>query len=145
MHVDHVGYAVQEIESAVASFLSLGYCRCETEVEDRERGVRVLFLRDPGGVKIELIAPLDENSPVSNWLQKNGNSPYHICYESDDLAVDIAELRKKSFIPLGSPSPALALEGRRVMFLYGKHTGLIELAETNKNDRQEGAHEVQHS
>ncbi|MCL2010545.1 MAG: VOC family protein [Synergistaceae bacterium] len=136
MRINHVGYAVQDIEAAAASFLSLGHYICGTETEDRKQGVKILFISDPSGAKIELIAPLDENSPVSGWLRKNGNSLYHVCYESNDLAADIAELRKKGFITVDSPSPAPAMEGRRVVFLYGKHTGLIELAETDKNDCQ---------
>ena len=137
MRVDHVGYAVHDIESATPSFLSLGYRLCEAETEDRERGVKILFLSDTGGTKIELIAPLGENSPVSAWLKKNGNSPYHICYESDNIAADVAELKKKGFISVEPPLPALALSGRQVAFLYGKHTGLIELVETDKNNGPE--------
>ena len=137
MRIDHVGYAVHDIETATPSFLSLGYRLCEAETEDRERGVKILFLSNPGGAKIELVAPLGENSPVSAWLKKNGNSPYHICYESDNIAADVVELKNKGFISVKPPLPAPALRGRQVAFLYGKHTGLIELAETDKSNDTE--------
>lgn len=68
-------------------------------------------------------------SPVSNYLQKVGPVPYHICYKSDDIEADIERLEKKRFrvgIPL---APATAFGGKRVVFLYSLSAGLIEIVE----------------
>jgi methylmalonyl-CoA/ethylmalonyl-CoA epimerase len=132
MRINHIGYAVQDLNAAVSSFLKLGYRVCRTEVEDHARNVRICFLQDPGGMKVELIAPLNETSPVSVWLQKNGSSPYHICYESEDLISDIATLRRSGFILVEPPLSAPAMDCRQAAFLYGKNTGLIELVENDK-------------
>jgi methylmalonyl-CoA/ethylmalonyl-CoA epimerase len=137
MKIDHIGYAVTEMEKAAAAFLDLGYeiCGGGGYIEDRSRRIRLCFLSDPNGAKVELVAPLVEsgnangnkNSPVSAWLGKNGPSPYHIAYASSDVPADAAKLKKKGFLLLEPPSPALAFEGRLIAFLYGKSVGLIEL------------------
>jgi methylmalonyl-CoA/ethylmalonyl-CoA epimerase len=152
MRVNHIGYAVQDLGKATESFLRLGYRLCRAETEDRSRNVKICFLSDPAGVTVELIAPLDkdlnkdlnedlseklnenpnENSPIVPWLQKNGNSPYHICYDSEDIATDIAALKKQGYLQVTRPLPAPALDGRQAAFLYGKHVGLIELVEKER-------------
>ncbi|MDR2176101.1 MAG: VOC family protein [Synergistaceae bacterium] len=132
MKIDHIGYAVAETEKAAAAFLDLGYsvlglCGGGGYIDDPFRRVRICFLSDPRGVKVELVAPLGENSPVSVWLGKNGPSPYHIAYESGDVPADAANLKKRGFLLVEPPAPALAYGGRTVAFLYGKAAGLIEL------------------
>lgn len=129
MRIDHVGYAVQDMRAAEASFMELGYCPYGDGIEDHGRGVEIRFFCDPAGVKIELIAPLGDNSPVNTWLRKNGNSPYHICYQSDELAKDVAALKEKGFMVVQPSLPAPAMNNRRVCFMYSKNTGLIELVE----------------
>ena len=142
MQVNHIGYAVQDLNKAVESFLSLGYRVCRAETEDPSRNVKICFLSDPNGVTVELIAPLDKNlnknlnknSPVDSWLQKNGNSPYHICYDSEDIASDIVALKRQGYLLVTRPLPAPAMDDRRVAFMYGKNVGLIELMEKEKKD-----------
>jgi methylmalonyl-CoA/ethylmalonyl-CoA epimerase len=72
-------------------------------------------------------------------LQKNGNSPYHICYDSEDIASDIAALKKQGYLLVTRPLPAPAMDGRPAAFMYGKNVGLIELVETpQKNGNGRG-------
>lgn len=129
MRIDHIGYAVQDLAAAAEKFEALGYRSWGEETEDPGRKVRIRFFSDPSGVMVELVAPLQEDSPVMGWVRKNGNSPYHICYESEDLEREIAELRQKGFILVHPIAPAPAMGGRRVAFLYSAGTGLLELAE----------------
>ena len=141
MQVNHIGYAVQDLNKAVEAFLRLGYRVCRAETEDPSRNVKICFLSDPNGVKIELIAPLNgarenlnvnANSPVDSWMQKNGNSPYHICYDSEDIASDIVALKRQGYLLVTPPLSAPAMNGRRAVFMYGKNAGLIELVEKEK-------------
>ncbi|MDR2137322.1 MAG: VOC family protein [Synergistaceae bacterium] len=146
LRVNHIGYAVEDLSKATESFLRLGYRVCRGETEDRPRNVKICFLSDPGGVKVELIAPIvpsnlnedsNKDSPIASWLQKNGNSPYHICYDSEDIALDIAALKKQGYLLVTRPLPAPAMDGRLVAFMYGKNVGLIELAEKAKGIRKD--------
>ena len=50
-----------------------------------EHGVKVVFIESPN-TKVELLEPLNENSPISKFLMKNPNGGmHHICYEVSDL------------------------------------------------------------
>ena len=129
LKVDHIGYAVNDMEKAVKKFLLLGYQLYGGGIDDNERQVRIQFLVDANGTRVELVAPLDGESPIDNWIEKNGNSPYHICCESGNIESDTETLKANGFIMVHKISPAPAMGGRRVAFLYSMETGLFELVE----------------
>ena len=144
MRIDHIGYAIQDLSADIGFFLNLGYRLYQEALEDHERGVKICFLTDPNGVKVELVAPMQEGSPIDAWLQKNGNSPYHICYESENLVEDIALLKEKGFMVLRSPQVAPAMNNRYVSFLYSRSSGLIELVEKEREIQRSRPDEIQH-
>ena len=144
MRIDHIGYAIQDLSADIGFFLNLGYRLYQEALEDHERGVEICFLTDPNGVKVELVAPMQEGSPIDAWLQKNGNSPYHICYESENLVEDIALLKEKGFMVLRSPQVAPAMNNRYVSFLYSRSSGLIELVEKEREIQRSRPDEIQH-
>ena len=129
LKIDHIGYAVNDIEKAVKKFLFLGYRIYGKTIDDVERKVKIQFLTDPAGTRVELVAPLDDKSPIDGWIKKNGNSPYHICYESENIENDTEALKANGFIMVQKISPAPAMGGRMVVFLYSTETGLLELVE----------------
>lgn len=80
---------------------------------------------------VELVSPLDKSSPVNNILRKVRTSPYHTCYEVEDITETSGELQAKRFGMVVEPVEAVAFEGRRVCFLYNTYVGLVELLEAN--------------
>ena len=127
MEVDHIGYAVKNIDKAKKSMEILGYT-FEPTVEDKDRNIFISF-GELDGYRVELVAPMGEGSPVDMYLSKIGPTPYHICYRSSDIETDIAELQKHRFkvsIPL---APAIAFGNKRVVFMYSLSVGLIEIVE----------------
>ncbi len=127
MRVDHIGYAVKNIDKARKSMEALGYS-FEATVEDTERNVYIAF-GELDGYRVELVAPISEGCPVDMFLSKIGPTPYHICYKSADIEGDIETLKKSRFkvsIPL---APAVAFNNKRVVFLYSLSVGLIEIVE----------------
>ena len=127
MRIDHIGYAVKNIERAKKSMEALGYVFGET-IEDEARKVSIAF-GELDGYRVELVAPNGEETPVDLHLSKIGPSPYHICYKSEDIESDIEALKKARFkvsVPL---APAVAFGGKRVAFLYSLSVGMIEIVE----------------
>ena len=127
----HIGIAVKSIDETAAMYVSAGYEKSET-VYDPVQNVHICFLSKESMPLTELLAPNDEASPVYQTLQKNGVTPYHCCYEVDDLEETVDKLRKIRYVATSKPVPAIALGGRRVCFLYHKKVGLIELVESKK-------------
>jgi methylmalonyl-CoA/ethylmalonyl-CoA epimerase len=128
MKFHHIGYAVSNLKESLDIFLNLGYTKVSVTEKDEVRKVEIVFVENEG-VLVELISPLDSNSPISNVLKKVGNSAYHICYEVEDIDTKIAELRKMRFIVVEKPSQAIAINNQRVAFLYNPKYGLLELLE----------------
>ena len=91
MKIHHIGYLVDAIEVAAKEFEGLGFFRMGETVEDSTRDIYILFL-DNGGYVVELIQPKSEESSVYGLRKKYRNSPYHICYETDDLQETIEDM-----------------------------------------------------
>lgn len=129
MKLHHIGYAVEDIDSAVKSFSQLGFTVDGLSTVDSKRDVKILFMRDANRELIELVEPLDDNAPITETLKHNKevSHPYHLCFEVDDIPDAISSLRKKGFVLISDISPAPAIASRDVCFLMNKHTGLIEL------------------
>lgn len=124
----HIGVAVFDIDTTAAEYIAAGYTKSDT-IFDPIQNVYICFLNKPGMPQIELLAPKDETSPVNKTLEKMGITPYHCCYEVEDMAVAIAELRKQRYIVVAQPAEAVAIDKHKVCFLYNKNVGLIEIVE----------------
>lgn len=135
MKIHHIGYAVKNISESIYFFELLGFKKEKDIIEDYSRNVKILFLKNQE-YRIELIEPLEENSPVDKILNKNGNIPYHICYETNNLDKDISVLTDKGFILIDTPKKAEAISNKNVCFLYNKNIGLLELLETQSCEKQ---------
>lgn len=126
----HIGIACRDLDKTKAFYLQQGYTAMPT-VDDPLQHVRISFLNKEGAPRLELLEPLDEQSPVARTLATAGVTPYHMCYEVSDLESAIAELRTQRFLLVNGPVPACALENRRIAFMFQKNTGLIELVESH--------------
>ena len=127
----HIGIACRNISKTVAFYTSMGYAASPV-VPDELQHVNVCFLDKEGAPRIELLEPLDEENPVARTLAAMGVSPYHMCYEVDDVNEAISALRRQRFILVSGPVAACAMQDRLIAFLFNKNTGLIELVESPK-------------
>ena len=124
----HIGIACRDIAKTQAFYLGQGYTASPV-VEDPLQHVRISFLEKEDAPRIELLEPLDDQSPVARTLATSGVSPYHMCYEVQDIEAAVNHLRGQRFLLVNGPVPACAMGDRRIAFLFQKNTGLIELVE----------------
>lgn len=89
----------------------------------------VWFYQLPVKYDMELLAPVDESSPVCKTLEKNGVTPYHTCWIVPNIEEAALKLRKQRYVMVSKPAEAVAFCGSRVCFLFNKNVGLIELVE----------------
>jgi methylmalonyl-CoA/ethylmalonyl-CoA epimerase len=128
MKVHHLGYAVKNLSQSLEYFSLLDFIVVSGPVCDEKRDVEIAFIKN-GDYLIELISPLNDKSPITNYLDKIGNTPYHLCYETDNIDKTIAELRQQRYLIVERPSEAIAINKQRVAFLYHPSYGLLELIE----------------
>lgn len=128
LKVHHIGYLVKKTEAAIRTFQNLGYEIVQDTIYDEIRKVNICFM-EKDGCCIELVSPASEDSVVSGLLKKFKNSPYHICYETAHFEEDYQTLTSEGFLSIDTPTPAPALQNRRVVFLTSSAVGMIELLE----------------
>jgi methylmalonyl-CoA/ethylmalonyl-CoA epimerase len=122
----HIGFVTNSIEKTAALYSIGGYSISEI-ISDAIQNVNICFLTKQGAPRIELVEPLDEFSSVNKILKKSGVSPYHICYEVDDIFVAYDALCELGYIPLFRPVEAIAIENKLICYFFKKEIGYIEL------------------
>ena len=112
----HIGLSVKSITSLFPD---------AKPVIDSIQKVKVAFM-NLQGTTIELLEPLDETSPIYNNL-KNNNKLCHICFEVSNIDNAIKNGKKEGFHVIQKPLPAVALDNRKVCFLFHPDYHIIEL------------------
>lgn len=125
----HFGIACRDIDKTAAAYAQLGYAQGET-IFDPLQNINICFLTHPKMPLVELLSPVDENSPVVRILEKNGVTPYHTCYAVENLDNAVIAFKKMRYVVVSKPKEACAIGRRRVAFLYNADMGLIELVES---------------
>jgi methylmalonyl-CoA/ethylmalonyl-CoA epimerase len=132
--LDHIGYAVNNIKEFLEEFFVPLFQPIEisSTVEDPVQRVRVAFVTLAGGVRIELIEPVDDASPISKIIANRNGGIYHLCYSVDSLEGAISVFREKGCMVVSGPAPATAFQGRRIAFMYTPQRDLIEFVEATQ-------------
>jgi len=123
----HYGLALKSFRSAVKFHSNLGYIISEIIYDDIQN-VELILCTSNNFPTVELVKPYDDKSPINNYLKKNNEIIYHICYEVDDIDNDLKLLFKNNrSICVSKPKPAKLFNNRLVSFYYINDIGLIEL------------------
>ena len=127
--VDHIGVAVEDLDAAIALHEeAYGMAVAHREVVE-EQGVEAVLL-DVGENHVELLRPLDAQTPVGRFLAKRGPGLHHVAYQVQDLEAALDRLREQG-LRLIDERPRVGIRGSLVAFLHPKSTGgvLTELVE----------------
>ncbi|MCB0160194.1 MAG: methylmalonyl-CoA epimerase [Caldilineaceae bacterium] len=130
--LDHIGIVVSNLDEALATYQGeLGFTLLE-RVTISEQMVEAAFL-DGHNSTIELITPTDAESGTAKFLRNRGEGTHHVCYEVDDLAAVLAELKARD-VRLIDESPRRGVHGL-VAFIHPKatHGTMIELLQKDRN------------
>lgn len=129
MKLDHIGIAVRSIKDRLDIWKNaVGLTLISTE-EVPEQKVRVAKL-DVQGSLIELLEPLDKESPIFKFIEKKGEGIHHLCFQVPDIEKALAEI-KNSGIRLIDKVPRIGAGGNKIAFIHPKDMGgvLIELTQ----------------
>jgi methylmalonyl-CoA/ethylmalonyl-CoA epimerase len=127
--VDHLGFAVRDIEEAVA-FYSATFDITEWErIAMPERHMSVAATR-VGDMLLELIAPTSEEAAFAKYLRERGPSIHHVAYRVDDIDAALADVKARG-VRLIDEQPRPGMHGTLTAFLHPKSTMgvLIELVQ----------------
>jgi methylmalonyl-CoA/ethylmalonyl-CoA epimerase len=127
--VEHVAIAVNDMAKSMKMLQdTLGI---EMEYEEKIGETR-LAMFPVGETYLELLSSnaSAQDSRVTEWIEKNGQSLFHLCFEVDDIDAALVELKGKG-VKLLDEEPRIGHGGSRIAFINPESTGdiLIELAE----------------
>jgi methylmalonyl-CoA/ethylmalonyl-CoA epimerase len=130
--VEHIGVAVASIEKSIHVFRDLLGIPLEKVYESDAIKTKIAFF-PLEGCTIELIEPMDPESPAAKFIQKRGEGIHHICLGVENIEEALREYEAKG-IQLLNKTPRRTQDGRLVAFLNPKSTNgvLIELEQLHK-------------
>jgi methylmalonyl-CoA/ethylmalonyl-CoA epimerase len=119
--VDHIGIAVEELDDAVERYRD----SFEMELLHREvladDGVEAALMGS-GGARVELLAPLEADTPVGHFLARRGPGIHHVAYAVTDIDATLAELAARE-VELIDVVARPGLRDSRVAFVHPRASG----------------------
>ena len=114
--IHHVGLAVADLDEAVSTYERLFGGRLEHRVRVDDQGVEAASVRIGSG-RVELLAPLGDDTPVGKFLAKRGPGMHHVAYEVEDVRVFLRELAGHG-VELIDAEPRRGMFGLEVAFVH---------------------------
>jgi methylmalonyl-CoA epimerase len=128
-NIDHVAIAVHDLEQAIADYRRLYGVEPLRRETVAEQGVEEAML-PVGGSFVQLLRPLDADSPVGRFLTTRGEGLHHIAFAVADIDKALGHLEHEG-ARLIDRTPRYGGGGARIAFVHPKETAgtLIELVE----------------
>jgi methylmalonyl-CoA/ethylmalonyl-CoA epimerase len=114
--VHHLGFAVTDLDEAVATYGRLFGATLEQRDALAEQGVEAASVL-VGASRIELLVPTGDDTPVGRFLAKRGAGMHHVAYEVDDVRSALAGLARAG-AELIDQVPRRGLFGLEVAFVH---------------------------
>ncbi len=119
--IDHIGVAVEDLDESIALYRD----RLGMSEQHRERveefGVEAVLL-EIGDAHVELLTPIQPDSGVAKFLERNGPGMHHVAYRTADIDATLERLRAAG-MRLIDEQPRAGIRESRVAFVHPKSTG----------------------
>lgn len=132
MQIDHIAIVVADLEATIALYTqTLGFEQVYRETV-ADQGIEAVGLK-AGESVIELLRPLDENSPIAKFRGEAKTKLHHTAYRVGNLQAELDRL-KAAGVRLIDERPRKGAHGNLIAFLHPKSTGgvLIELCQPER-------------
>jgi methylmalonyl-CoA/ethylmalonyl-CoA epimerase len=128
-HIEHIGIAVSNLESAVEFYERVLGLKCYKVEEVADQKVRTAFMM-VGDTKIELLESTDPEGPIGKFIEKRGEGIHHIAFAVEKIEEQL-EYAGRQGVKLIDQSPRKGADGLDIAFLHPRSTSgvLIELCE----------------
>ena len=114
--IHHLGFAVEDLDEAIATYEKLFAARIEHRGPLVEQGVEAASLLLGDG-RVELVTPTGEDTPVGRFLARRGPGMHHLALATDDLPGALDDLAGAG-AQLIDEIPRRGLFGLEVAFVH---------------------------
>ncbi len=130
MHIDHIGIAVKDLESAVSVYEKLLNRPCTKKERVESEMVETAFF-ETGESKVELLGATSPDSVIAKYIAKKGEGLHHVAFEVDDIHAELKRLRAEGFTVLNE-QPKDGADNKLVAFIHPKDNNgvLVELCQS---------------
>ena len=132
--LDHIAIAVPKIEPVLEQYSKLFGAEITSPKIVSEQGIRMAYIHFQN-VKIELIEPLNDQSPIAKFLERNPKGAmHHFCAVTTDAEESSKKIKNNKMRALGEPLKGH--HGQKMFFMHPSDTSsiLVEIVE-NKNGK----------
>lgn len=131
INLHHTAFAVQDLDATLRSLSRLFGLEAQGREIVQEQGVEEAMV-PLGGSFLQVLAPLNADSPVGRFLERRGEGLHHIAIQVADLDAALAHLRAEG-AELVDESPRIGGGGHRIAFIHPRVLSgvLIELVEVH--------------
>ncbi|HTZ56341.1 MAG TPA: methylmalonyl-CoA epimerase [Candidatus Acidoferrum sp.] len=132
MKIDHIAIVVKDLDATILLYTqTLGFRPVYRETI-ADQGVEAVGL-EAGDSIIELLRPLDPDSPIARFRGDAETKLHHTAYRVDDIETALADYKAKG-VRLIDERPRKGAHNNLIAFLHPKSTGgvLIELCQRDR-------------
>ncbi len=133
MKIDHIAIVVADLEATLAIYTkTLGFEQIYRETI-ADQGIEAVGLQ-AGESTIELLRPLDEESPIARFRGSAASKLHHTAYRVEDLGAEIAALRARG-VRMIDERPRKGAHGNLIAFIHPSSTAgvLVELCQKERS------------
>lgn len=125
--IAHIGIAVPDVGEALRFYRDV--LQLPTRGPEEADGARIVHV-EFDGAEVELLEPLQADSPIGRFLARRGPGIHHVCYRVPDLDAALAACAAHGHA-LIDEVPRRGAGNCRIAFLHPKSTNgiLVELTE----------------
>jgi len=130
--IDHIAIVVKDLDATILLYTqTLGFRPVYRETI-ADQGVEAVGL-EAGDSIIELLRPLDPDSPIARFRGDAETKLHHTAYRVDDIETALADYKAKG-VRLIDERPRKGAHNNLIAFLHPKSTGgvLIELCQRDR-------------
>ena len=114
--IHHLGVAVHDLDEALETYVRLLGAELEHRALVEEQGVEAAAVLVGSG-RVELLAPLGEETPIGRFLASRGPGMHHVAYQVDDVRSELGRLSAAG-ANLIDEEPRQGLFGLQVAFVH---------------------------
>src|ERR671937_1603688 len=114
--IHHLGVAVEDLDVALSTYERLFGAELEERATMPDQGVEGASVRIGSG-RVELLEPLEADTPVGRFLAKRGPGMHHVAYEVADVQAAVTRLAEEG-AEMIDERPREGLFGLQVAFVH---------------------------